>query len=253
MMELSQHGTDTYVGAGPTYPWGGLFGGQILAQSLKAAAETVGSDFRVHSLHGYFIRKGDASQPIRFEVDRLRDGRSFVTRAVVARQSMGAILNMSASFQLQADTEQVVTATPPSVAGPHEVANHSWSDMFQRRPVVDEPGRQAAWMIVDDVRSDDPTLAACALTFVSDNLATPAVRSLRQHSEPGKEWVGVSLDHAIWFQTPVDGKDWQLHLVSCDALRPPRGLATGHIFSRAGDQVATFAQEVLVRPARPPS
>src|SRR5512133_1394882 len=100
MMQLEQHGPDTWVGEGPRYPWGGLYGGQIVAQALQAAALTVDPRFLPHSLHAYFIRRGDHAQPVRFEVDRVRDGRSFVTRAVVARQSMGAILNLSASFQV---------------------------------------------------------------------------------------------------------------------------------------------------------
>src|SRR5262249_31145841 len=100
MMTLEPHGPDTYVGVGPRYPWGGLYGGQIVAQALRAAAATVDADYRVHSLHAYFIRRGDHEEPIRFEVDRIRNGRSFVTRLVVARQAVGAILNMSASFQV---------------------------------------------------------------------------------------------------------------------------------------------------------
>src|SRR3954447_2893715 len=93
MMSLEEHGADTYVGVGPQYPWGGLYGGQIVAQALRAASNTVDPAFRVHSLHAYFIRRGDADEPIRFEVDRIRNGRSFVTRLVVARQATGAILN----------------------------------------------------------------------------------------------------------------------------------------------------------------
>ncbi|HEV3226738.1 MAG TPA: acyl-CoA thioesterase domain-containing protein, partial [Acidimicrobiales bacterium] len=100
MMNLEPHGPDTFVGIGPKYPWGGLYGGQIVAQALRAATLTVEPAFRVHSLHAYFIRRGDHEQPIRFEVDRIRNGRSFVTRSVIARQPVGAILNMSASFQI---------------------------------------------------------------------------------------------------------------------------------------------------------
>src|SRR4051794_41191553 len=99
LFTLASHGPDTYVGAGPQYPWGGLYGGQIVAQALRAAAATVDPLFRVHSLHAYFIRRGDADEPIRFEVDRLRNGRSFATRHVVARQATGAILPLPAPFQ----------------------------------------------------------------------------------------------------------------------------------------------------------
>src|SRR5690606_6525755 len=114
MMALEPHGTDVFVGAGPQYPWGGLYGGQIVAQALRAAANTVEPEFRVHSLHAYFIRRGDHEQPIRFEVDRLRNGRSFVTRSVVARQHVGAILEMSVSFQRDEPGHDVQTAELPA-------------------------------------------------------------------------------------------------------------------------------------------
>ena len=92
MMNLESHGPDTFVGIGPQYPWGGLYGGQIVAQALQAATQTVDPQFWVNSIHAYFIRRGDAREPIRFEVNRVRDGRSFVTRQVIARQAVGAIL-----------------------------------------------------------------------------------------------------------------------------------------------------------------
>src|SRR5262245_23723806 len=103
MMRLESHGPDTFVATGPQYPWGGLYGGQIIAQALRAASLTVEPTYRLHSLHAYFIRLGDAGEPIRLEVDRIRNGRSFLTRRVVARQSVGAILGMSASFHVPED------------------------------------------------------------------------------------------------------------------------------------------------------
>ena len=99
LFDLEPHGADTFVGIGPQYPWGGLYGGQIVAQALRAAASTVDFDLEVHSLRSYFIRRGDHTEPIRFEVDRIRNGRSFSTRRVIARQAIGAILNLEASFQ----------------------------------------------------------------------------------------------------------------------------------------------------------
>ncbi|HTW10334.1 MAG TPA: acyl-CoA thioesterase domain-containing protein, partial [Acidimicrobiales bacterium] len=93
MMQLATHGPDTYVGAGPRYPWGGLYGGQVVAQGLRAAQLTVGASYMPHSLHANFLRVGDADEPVRYEVERLRDGSSFCSRQVVARQSTGAILN----------------------------------------------------------------------------------------------------------------------------------------------------------------
>jgi acyl-CoA thioesterase II len=134
MMQLAAHGPDTYVGNGPSYPWGGLYGGQIVAQALRAADLTVKPGYAPHSLHAYFLRVGDADEPVRFEVERLRDGRSFVARQVVARQSTGAILNMSASFQAPgAPTMDVQLARPPDVGTPAEAWDVSWSPVFELR------------------------------------------------------------------------------------------------------------------------
>ena len=94
-MELEHHGPDTWVGLSPNYAWGRIYGGQVIAQGLRAAFETVEEEFVPHSIHAYFIRGGSLDEPVRYEVDRLRDGRSFCTRSVVARQSGGAILNLS--------------------------------------------------------------------------------------------------------------------------------------------------------------
>jgi acyl-CoA thioesterase-2 len=250
MMDLASHGPDTFVGTGPTYPWGGLYGGQIVAQALRAAAATVDPAFRAHSLHAYFIRRGDASQPIRFEVDRVRDGRSFVTRAVVARQSEGAILQMSGSFQRSQPTEHVQTAAFPPVPGPDELEEDSWTPMMQRRRAVRSRGRVAGWLRIPADGPDDPVLAACALAYLSDDFATDSVATLVAGPE-GPFTPAVSLDHAIWFQAPLRGGGWQLHDFRADGLLTPRGLAISHVFDDGGDHIATVTQEVLLRPPRP--
>ncbi len=252
MMTLDAHGTDTFVGVGPQYPWGGLYGGQIVAQGLRAAARTVDPVFRVHSLHAYFIRRGDHTEPIRFEVDRLRNGRSFVTRAVVARQSTGAILNMSASFQVDEEATDVQAAVPPSLTPPNDIAADSWSPMFDRRVVSGlDGGQSAAWLRVTDPLPDDPLIDACALAYLSDDLPTDAVVALHPDGKSGA-YMSASLDHAIWFHRPVSPTAWQLHHFRCHGLLSSRGLAVGQVFN--GDtHVATVAQEVLLRPARKPS
>jgi acyl-CoA thioesterase-2 len=141
MMHLEAHGPDTYVGSGPSYPWGGLYGGQIVAQALRAADLTVKPGYAPHSLHAYFLRVGDPDEPVRFEVERLRDGRSFVARQVVARQSTGAILNMSASFQAAGTpTMDVQLARPPEVGTPAEAWDVSWSPVFELRFVPGDTG-----------------------------------------------------------------------------------------------------------------
>src|ERR671913_2423943 len=121
MFELQPHGADTYVGTGPRYPWGGLYGGQIVAQALRAASATVEPDKVVHSLRSYFIRRGDHGEPVRYEVDRIRNGRSFATRRVVARQAVGAILNLESSYQRAEASATVQPAVMPDVPGPDDL------------------------------------------------------------------------------------------------------------------------------------
>jgi acyl-CoA thioesterase-2 len=252
MMTLDARGPDSFLGRGPRYPWGGLFGGQIVAQSLAAAAATVDPAYRIHSLHAYFIRPGDAEEPIRFDVDRLRNGRSFVTRAVVANQSGGAILHMSASFQA-GDAERYLQTQPfPEVPDPADLPNDSWSRMIERRFLSDQGGRALAWLRIPDTPDDDPVAAAAALAYLSDDLATDCVRSQQRASDgtPPEHWMGTSLDHAVWFHHPVPGPAWQLHDFRCEGVGVPRGLARGQIFAADGTHLATVTQQVLLRPRR---
>jgi acyl-CoA thioesterase II len=118
MFELSAHGADVHVGTGPQYPWGGLYGGQIVAQALRAASLSVDTGLEPHSIRAYFIRRGDHTEPVRYEVDRIRNGRSFATRRVVARQAIGAILNAECSFQRPEEAALVQTVTMPLVPRP---------------------------------------------------------------------------------------------------------------------------------------
>jgi acyl-CoA thioesterase-2 len=249
MMRLDRRGPDSYIGHGPSYPWGGLYGGQIVAQALVAGATTVDPAFRVHSLHAYFIRKGDAAEPIRFDVDRLRNGRNYVTRAVVASQSRGAILHMSASFQSGPAGRYRQAHAFPAVSGPDGAAESGWSPMLERRTLEEAGGRALAWLRIPGCPESDAVMAAAALAFLSDDLATEAVRSEVQAAEGpgGPDWDGVSLDHAIWFHHLPTGAAWQLHDFRCDGIGVPRGLAWGQVFGADGTHLATVAQEVLLR------
>lgn len=255
MMTLEPHGPDTFVASGPRYPWGGLYGGQIIAQALRAAAHTIDPAHRLHSLHAYFIRLGDAAEPIRLEVDRIRNGRSFLTRRVVARQSVGAILNLSSSFHVPEEGADVQTESAPPVPPPEEVRDESWSTLFDRRPLPADlgPGRVGAWMRLCEDLGDDPILNACALAYLSDDLPTDAV--IARHPErppPGerRRFWNASLDHVIWFHQPARATEWHLHDFTCRGLVGTRGLSAGSIFDRAGRHVATVTQEVLLRPFR---
>lgn len=253
MMGLEPHGPDTFIGVGPRYPWGGLYGGQIVAQGLRAAGLSVEPAFHVHSLHAYFIRRGDHTEPIRFEVDRVRNGRSFVTRRVIARQAVGAILSMSASFQVEEDAPEVQVAQLPDVPPPGAtVPGEQWSQIFERRftPLHDERGRANGWLRMRERLDDDPLIHACALAYESDDLPTDAARSLRPDLAD-EDIYGTSLDHAVWFHRPARADDWLCHDLVCHGLMSSRGLSVGHVFTADGVHVASVSQEVLLRRARP--
>ncbi|MCK6554099.1 thioesterase family protein [Candidatus Binatia bacterium] len=256
MMDLEPHGPDTFVGTGPQYPWGGLYGGQIVAQALRAASLTIDTGFQVHSLHAYFIRRGDATEPIRLEVDRIRNGRSFLTRRVVARQSIGAILNMSASFQTPEAGADVQTEAIPPVAGPAGLSADAWGSLVERRFLPEDigPGRVGAWMRLTEDLGDDPLLNACGIAYLSDDLPTDAVVARHPlRPPPGsteRRFWNASLDHAIWFHYPTRAVDWHLHDFACRGLTGTRGLSIGSIFDAAGRHVATVSQEVVIRARR---
>ena len=257
LMKLEPHGPDTFVGVGPRYPWGGLYGGQIVAQALRAAGHSVNPEHRVHSLHAYFIRRGDQDTPVRFEVDRIRDGRTFTTRRVVARQSAGAILNMSCSFAVPEGETDVQHHPMPEVPAPEDVERDSgWLELMRRRDVIrDTVGRRAAWFQTAERFGDDPIDHACAIAYFSDDFPCDAVRLRHPSSkdlapgERGNFWM-TSLDHAIWFHHPPRADRWMLHDVQCQSLVGSHGLALGRVFSEDGQHVATFTQEALMRPRR---
>jgi len=265
LFDLESHGADTFVGVGPQYPWGGLYGGQIVAQALKAAASTVDSGLAVHSLRAYFIRRGDHTEPVRYEVDRIRNGRSFATRRVVARQAVGAILNLEASFQRPEQSADVQAVLPDAeVPAPESLEPTSWTDSFDRRWIPEGvlpadartgSGRTAAWLKVNESLGDDQLLHRCWLAYLSDDLPTDAV--VRAHplaAEPEEtRWesaYSASLDHTIWFHRPVQADQWHLYDFTCHGYVGGRGLAIGHVFTAEGMHVATVAQEVLMRDAR---
>ncbi len=265
MFDLEAHGADTFVGTGPRYPWGGLYGGQIVAQALRAAARSLDTEYEPHSIRAYFIRRGDHAEPVRYEVDRIRNGRSFVTRRVVARQAVGAILNAECSFQKREESPVIQTVDAPNVPPPDGMENTSFSPHFDRRfvPDADVPsqgrdgrGRVIAWIrVLDDLTGaadDELFLHQCWLAYVSDDLATDSVRAAYLADQPVEraELSGVSLDHTVWFHRPMRADRWQLHDFSCHHYGGGRGLAVGHVFDDEGAHVATVAQEVLMRRRR---
>ena len=255
LFDLESHGADTFVGIGPQYPWGGLYGGQIVAQALRAAASTVDTDLEVHSLRSYFIRRGEHTEPIRFEVDRIRNGRSFSTRRVIARQAIGAILNLEASFQRpEPSLDLQAVAMDIGVPDPDSLESQTWTPSFDRRfvpsawsPSVGRPGagRTLAWMKVNAPLGDDQLLHRCWLAYLSDDLPTDSVRATTEIVDDGR--FTASLDHTMWFHRPLRADRWHLHDFTCHSFVGGRGLAIGHVFAADGVHVATVAQEVLMR------
>lgn len=260
LMALEPHGPDISVAIAPKYPWGRLFGGQVVAQGLRAAQATVDPGYQVHSLHAYFIRGGTHAEPVRYEVDRIRNGRSFVTRRVVARQSSGAILNMSASFQVtehQADVQSM--QPPPDVPAPDGLPDTGWGGLMERRLAVTEFGRTISWVRLNDSllrEQDGPVqpdgqMIACSLAFVSDSVPTGAVRAAHPLQVPREKiretFQGASLDHAVYFQRPAPANEWLLCDTQCHGLVGGRGVSVGNVFDPQGVQVMTIVQEVLLR------
>jgi acyl-CoA thioesterase-2 len=248
-----------------------VFGGQVAGQALIAAGRTVPPDRKVHSLHAYFIRGGDPVAPIVYDVDRIRDGRSFTTRRVVAIQHGNAIFALSASFQL-AEHDGMEHAEPmPAVPPPEELPTIAeriapFAEQFgpwgqSPRPIdvryVDDPpwisraagprdARSRVWMRADGTLPDDELLHVCVLAYASDMTLLDSV--LARH---GVDWrndiKGASLDHAMWFHRPFRADDWILYDCTSPSASGNRGLAIGRFFARDGRLVATVVQEGLVR------
>ena len=256
--------------------WGTVFGGQALGQALWAAIQTVAVDRRVHSLHAYFLRPGDVARPIVYEVDRIRDSRSFTTRRVVANQGGPAIFTMSCSFQIDEPgfehqaavpaasapetlpTEQerlapFLAAAPDAIRAkllaerPFEVrpADQTSDDPFS--PARREP-RRLIWMRAIDALPDEPALHACLLAYVSDYQFM--ITALAPH---GVSWMSrslqlASIDHVVWFHRPFRCDDWLLHAIESPTAQAARGLVRGEVFTRDGRLIASTAQEGLMRP-----
>lgn len=255
-----------------------IFGGLVAGQALMAAARTVDDDRPVHSLHAYFLRPGDFSVPIIYEVDRIRDGRSFTTRRVNAIQHGKAIFSLAASFQVQeqgVEHQWEMPAVPPPAElesddhQRHELAQaipERFREAFlQERPVEfrpvkprnsfsgepQEPVRQVWFRLVDEVDVDDATNRAL-LTFCSDfGLMGTAMLPHGMHFfQPQVQ--AASLDHAMWFHRPFRVDRWLLYVTDSPTSVGARGINRGLIYSEDGRLVASVAQEGLMR-MRPPA
>jgi len=247
-----------------------VFGGQVLGQALVAASRTV-EGRQVHSLHAYFLRRGDLSVPIVFEVDRSRDGGSFTSRRVVAIQHGQPILTMSASFQVGEpglDHQAPMPAAPPPESlrdlveveaemierMPHKVTGYFRNQRpFEFRAVSPgdyltrekRPAAKLVWFRVIGELPDDQALHRCLLTYVSDYHLLPT--ATMPHGVNFLELQVASIDHAIWFHRDLRVDDWMLYAIESPSASGARGFSRGSIYSRDGALVATVAQEGLIR------
>jgi acyl-CoA thioesterase-2 len=273
-LELEPLDRDLYLGD-PGPGEGRLFGGMVAAQSVVAAYRTIADDRPLHSLHAYFLRPGRHDRPIRFTIDRIRDGKSFSTRRVVAHQGGEAIFNLAASF---AHPEPGISHQSAMPEAPPPETLEDW-EMVRARALgvridarssavevrlgdgyaFDDPSqtyepKQRNWIRVKGALPDDPVIHVAVLVYLTDRtlLSTAA----RAHGLPWGKRMAASLDHAVWIHRPIArgsfmlDESWMLYASESPAAHAARGLIFGGIYTGAGVRFASVAQEALIRVAR---
>jgi acyl-CoA thioesterase-2 len=239
------------------------FGGHVAGQSLVSAVRTVEPRYQVHSLHGYFLRPGDARAPTVYLVERLRDGGSFSTRRVNAVQHGETIFSMSASFQTDQsgiEHQDAMPAAPPPDDLPSFRSGGAFDDagfaqfaewdvrIVPRDQVVEVPGmasQQQVWFRHIDPLPDDPVLHICALAYLSDLTLLGSAQV--HHPDERKHLMIASLDHAMWFMRPFRADEWLLYDQSSPSACGGRALTHGKLFNQYGEMVAAVMQEGLTR------
>jgi acyl-CoA thioesterase-2 len=272
LLDLEPIEVNIFRGRSPDEERQRVFGGQVAGQALVAAARTVEPGRSVHSLHAYFLRAGDPGVPILYQVDRIRDGRSFTTRRVVAIQHGKAIFNLQASFQVPEvglDHQSPMPDAPPPAELPDfptrmapykaqfgsffdrprplDVRYVDWNPPDRREPL---PPYQRVWLRADGDLPDDPVLHTCVLTYASD--MTLLDTTLLPH---GGAWGAAdlfmaSLDHAMWFHRPFRADEWLLYSQDTPSASEGRGLGRGQIHTHDGRLAVTVVQEGLIRVAK---
>jgi acyl-CoA thioesterase-2 len=274
VLDLEERSPDVFVGQTPSTPLQRIFGGQVAGQALMAAGRTVPTDRGVHSLHSYFLRPGDPHEEIRYSVERIRDGRSFSTRRVLAHQNRRgeevAIFALTADFTA-GERAVVEHALPmpdvpaaedlpplehyadrhPEVGVGAKLIGKAIEQRLLEDPFAPEPKQPPdtatrVWMRVAGRLPDDPAVQTAALTFASD-LTLLSAGLARLGGGWGGRYAGASLDHAVWFHAPVRADEWFLYETDSPAASAGRALCFGQVWAADGTHVATVAQEGLIR------
>jgi acyl-CoA thioesterase II len=259
ILDLQPSGEDRWMAPTPGEGPPRLFGGQVAAQALAAACKTVPEDRPPHSFHCYFIRPGRPGTTLEMVVERTRDGRGFTTRHVTAIQESKAIFNLTASFHgaeegIDWQVPAPEMSTPPTEALPP--ADPSLRPFWQTSPFELRPVHPTTemwpphpcWIRLMEKVPEDPSIQACALTFISDMGVVGAARAPHDRGRPSQM---ASLDHAVWIHRPFNLAGW--HFFSADPVSNygGRGLARGTIHAADGTLVASIAQEGLIRQGQP--
>ena len=279
ILELEQLEVNLFRGLSPDEDRQRVFGGQVAGQALVAAGRTVADGQPVNSLHAYFLRAGDPRIPIIYEVDRIRDGKSFTTRRVVAIQHGRPIFNLSASFHVPEDGPEHQYPMPdaPDPETLPTIREHlePYADRFppafvdwirRERPIdqrstrlprwldpspaVREP-EQLIWFRADGTLPDDPLLHACVVAYASDLTLLDTAVMAHARSWDDDRFMIASLDHAMWFHRPLRADQWLLYHQKSPSASDARGLAEGFIYRQDGALAVTVIQEGLIRPVKP--
>jgi len=272
LLDLEEIERNHYRATGPSDGWQRVYGGQVIGQALVAASRTVEDERVAHSLHGYFLRPGELGVPILYKVDRIRDGKSFTTRRVLAIQHGEAIFTLSISFQRAEEglshQFDMPEAPPPEGLQDESELRAVWAEQapehfatwnrdrpIECRPVEPKdlfkpesrPPRQMCWMKARDALPDDPRLHQCVLAYLSDWTLLDTATLPHAVSFMQDNVQMASLDHAMWFHRPFRADEWLLYVQDSPAAGNARGLNRGLIYSRDGVLVASVAQEGLIR------
>jgi acyl-CoA thioesterase-2 len=278
ILDLETLEVNLFRGRSPQSRWQRVYGGQVIGQALVAACRTV-DDVAVrppHSLHAYFLLGGDPKVPIIYDVDRIRDGRSFTTRRVVAIQHGHAIFTMAVSFHVAEEglSHQIAmpdVPKPEQLPSEAEMKERVWPLMpepvrryyererpIELRPVElgrylgekSEGGRFHVWIRATGTLPDSPAIHQCVLAYASDMTLLDSALIPHVLSVFDKNIMAASLDHALWFHRPFCADEWLLYAQDSPSLADSRGFSRGLIFDRAGTLIASVAQEGLLRQRR---